>query len=126
MRTAFLMILLLAACGGGGGAPPEATEPAPEPVAHQEEHPTMSAELSAFHDALAPLWHDESPQRQAKTCDQADELLALARKVEGGAELVTSVEALQADCKAGGAQFADKFTAVHDRFHALMETQSTK
>src|SRR5262245_10635677 len=66
MIRTLTLALVLAACGGN--------KPAPAPAEHHmegehAEHEAMSAEMSQFHDVLAPRWHAEKgPQRMKDTC----------------------------------------------------------
>jgi hypothetical protein len=126
----------LTACGGAAQpATPMAMAPAEtEPAQHQDEHGDMPAELVAFHDVLAPLWHDETPERQAKTCAQVGELDAKAGPLTGVevaaekkdawtaavTQLDASIDELGAACTAGG-DFTASFTKVHEGFHGLLE-----
>ena len=140
MRTIlFTMILAVAACGGSSKTDTEEPGGA-EPIAHEGEkheeggHPELTAEMHAFHDVLAPLWHSEAPDRQDKTCENAGEMLALGEKIQDapnpGADsaawgeavktLMLSIVKLMDECKAGG-DFEANFGAVHDAFHGLME-----
>jgi hypothetical protein len=142
MRTIFCsLILAVAACGGASKS--EIEEPAggsSEPIGNEEatheehQHPELTAEMHAFHDVLAPLWHASTPDRQATTCDSAGTLLALGEDIQDapnpGADeaawgeavkrLMLSVVTLMDGCKAGG-DFEAHFGAVHDAFHGLME-----
>lgn len=97
-----------------------------------------SVALGKFHDVLAPRWHaDKTPQRMPNTCAAsaefrtgADAIVAAsppngadaAAWASAGKQLVESVAALDAACKAGdAAAFEPAFTTVHERFHAAME-----
>jgi len=144
MRTIlFTLILAVAACGGSSKTDTEEPGGA-EPVAHvegegeegkgEEGHPELTAEMSAFHDVLAPLWHSESPDRQDKTCENAGKMLSLGEKIQNapnpGADetawaeavqtLMVSIVKLMDECKSGG-DFDANFGAVHDAFHGLLE-----
>jgi hypothetical protein len=143
MRTIlFTLIVAVAACGGS--SKPDTEEPAggADPIAHEEGeekheeggHPELTAEMHAFHDVLAPLWHSEAPDRQDKTCENAGRMLSLGEKIQDapnpGADatawaeavktLMVSIVKLMDECKAGG-DFDANFGAVHDAFHGLME-----
>ena len=129
----------LTACGGSAPPQPMAAAPAEvEPAQPQhDEHGDMPAELVAFHDVLKPLWHDETPERQAKTCGQVGELDAKAAPLAGVevaaekkdawtaavAQLESSIDELNAACTGGG-DFVGSFTKVHDGFHGLLEIAS--
>ncbi|GMV17693.1 MAG: hypothetical protein HS104_32245 [Polyangiaceae bacterium] len=80
----------------------------------------LSPELKDFHAVLSPLWHmDKGPGRADKTCA---EVAKLQEKADGtkDAELTAAVKALGDECaKEGRAEFDARFTAVHERFHAL-------
>jgi len=104
---------------------------------HGGEHPGLPAELDAFHDILAPLWHDQSADRTAKTCTAAGELEVKAAAVaaaappagadaaawqKGGADLKAAVAALRAECSsAARTSFQPTFSTLHDAFHHMME-----
>ncbi|HUS67570.1 MAG TPA: hypothetical protein VMZ28_23705 [Kofleriaceae bacterium] len=135
----FALALTTAATACGGSAP-AATPMAAAPVEvepaqpQQDEHGDMPAELVAFHDVLRPLWHDETPERQAKTCAQVGELDAKAGPLTGVevaadkkevwtsavAQLEASIDELGAACTGGG-DFMASFTKVHEGFHGLLE-----
>lgn len=137
--TIFALALTASAAACGGTSPqttPMAAAPAEvEPAQPQhDEHGDMPAELVAFHDVLKPLWHDETPERQAKTCGQVGELDAKAGPLAGVevaaekkeawtsavAQLDASIDELGAACTGGG-DFMASFTKVHDGFHGLLE-----
>lgn len=102
----------------------------------------MSAPLKAFHDTLAPLWHaPKGPDRVAKTCAQAmtmnDKASAIgaapppvkgdaaAWKAEAG-ELSGATRALVAECETEGRpKFEERFAAIHEHFHKVMELSSS-
>jgi hypothetical protein len=124
-KRMFALVFSLAVAGCGG------TQKAAPPVA---EAPPPNAEkaVADFHDVLAPLWHaDPSPQRTEDTCAKAPEMVALAETVnkaaqpawaEQAAGLVSSSQALAADCQAGRAGFEAKFHDVHEAFHRVAES----
>ena len=137
--TIFVLALIGSAAACGGGAPPAtamAAAPAEvEPAQPQhDEHGDLPAELVAFHDVLKPLWHDETPDRQAKACAQVGELDAKAGPLAGVevaaekkeawtsavAQLEASIDELGTACTGGG-DFMASFTRVHDGFHGLVE-----
>lgn len=141
MRTIlFSLVLAVAACGGSSKSDTEEPVGGAEPIAHEEErkaeggHPELTAEMHAFHDVLAPLWHSETPDRQDSTCANAGKMLDLGQDIQDapnpGAEptawelavkqLMLSVMKMMDECKSGG-DFEANFGAVHDAFHGLME-----
>lgn len=140
-RIPLTLSLFLIACGGAGDSSP--TTPAaasPAPAAeHHDDHGDLPPALVAFHDALRPLWHDETPERQAKTCAQVNELESRATPLES-AEVpadrqekwkieVTGLKAALMELSnacAGNADFAASFTRVHDSFHHLVEIAGGK
>lgn len=139
-RTVLLSFLVTAAataCGGKSTPVPAttATEPAGNPDMHHEHD--FPAEMDAFHDKLAPLWHDDDAQaRVVATCAATGELDALAAGVKGtppadvdaaawderATVLVDSITRLSAACgSADRATFDADFHAVHSAFHGLIE-----
>lgn len=139
MRIVLASIFFLAACGGAASEPAEPTPtPAVETHEHAEnpdEHPPMTAELHGLHEAIAPLWHDESAERQAKTCAATGDLVAKSATVAQAAvpegvdatawkagldRLDASIAQLQGAC-GGTGDFTAAFTGVHDAFHALLD-----
>ena len=141
MRTVLLAIAVAAATAacGGKSKPADSTvtsQPAGNP-GEEHEH-SFPAEMGAFHDKLAPLWHADSGQaRIDETCAATGELDALAAGVKNGAvpagadpatygeradALVASVVKLSAACgSADRATFDADFGGVHSAFHALIE-----
>jgi hypothetical protein len=138
MRTVLftLAVGFVAACGGTSKpAATTATEPAGNPSEHEHEFP---AEVGAFHDKLAPLWHDENKQaRVDATCTATGELDALAANIvqapaPAGVDaakwsaqataLQESITKLSAACgDPERATFETDFAAVHSTFHHLIE-----
>lgn len=123
-----LLSVLLGACGSS--QPAAETTPPPKADEHEghEEHGDMPAEVQAFHDVLAPLWHaPEGAERTAKTCDSTGALEEKAVAIEAvwkteGKELHDSVKALAEECaRDGRPEFQTRFAAVHTAFHALAE-----
>jgi hypothetical protein len=104
---------------------------------HAGGHPGLPPELDAFHGVLAPLWHDESADRTAKTCTAVGELDTRATAIaaapvptgadaaawqKGGADLKAAVAALRTECStAARARFQPTFSALHEAFHHMME-----
>ena len=81
----FALLICAAACGGKSrpaAAPATASEHAHEGSgsgAMQEEHAGMPAELTAFHDLLAPHFHAaDGPQRLQDTCAAIDQFRSTA------------------------------------------------
>lgn len=142
-RAAVLSITIaataaVAACGGKSA--PATTSATTEPAGNRgEDHEHhFPAEMSAFHDKLAPLWHADSGQpRVDATCAATGELDALAASVrdaappagvdaatwsERGTALVDSITKLSAACGSPDrATFEPDFHAVHGAFHGLIE-----
>lgn len=145
MRS-ILFIVAIAAAACGGASKPDTTEPEPasgtmpagehEHEGEGDHHEALPADVHAFHETLAPLWHSEAADRQAATCAKGAELADGAAKIEAAAapegvdaaawtaaakELTAASQALVTDCGAGAADFDATFTALHDRFHGLIE-----
>jgi hypothetical protein len=139
MRAVFFSLTILAAACGGKAKPATtstATEPAGNPGEQHEHH--FPAEVGAFHDKLAPLWHADAGQpRVDQTCAATGELDALAASIakapapEGtdaaawstkAAELQASITKLSAACgDPARATFDADFEGVHHAFHHLIE-----
>jgi hypothetical protein len=141
IRTLTLFFALAAtACGGGKAAPATSSTTQTAEGAEQHEmmeHEGMSAEMTKFHDVLAPRWHAEhGPQRMQDTCTAVPEFQADAEAIatatppeKANADtwtastraLVDSITTLDAACKANdSAQFEEAFHQVHESFHGLM------
>jgi hypothetical protein len=140
MRAILFSILVVAAaaCGNKSKGPetPEGggTEEHGHDAEHHE-HPAMPAELTAFHDHLAPLWHSEAPDRKDATCKDAGVLLGLGADIQGapapeGAaadwsdrvnSLLLAIDQMKEGCQSGTGDFEADFTAVHDGFHGLLD-----
>lgn len=137
-RTALLSLTLAMAAACGGKSTPAATA-ATEPAGNPGEHHAhdFPAEMDAFHDKLAPLWHDGDAQaRVDATCAATGELDALAAAVKNAppagvdaaawdgraTALGDSITKLSAACgSADRATFEADFHAVHSAFHGLIE-----
>ncbi|HUQ04493.1 MAG TPA: hypothetical protein VM261_18460 [Kofleriaceae bacterium] len=143
MRSILLAITVAAAASACGGKSKPATstdisqsQPAGNP-GEEHEH-SFPAEMGAFHDKLAPLWHADSNQaRIDQTCTATGELDALAAGVKNGAvpegvdpakyseradALTASIVKLSAACGSPDrATFDADFGGVHSAFHALIE-----
>jgi hypothetical protein len=103
----------------------------------EHHHGAAGGPIDKFHEQLAPLWHaPESPKRVADTCAAAATLHGLANDIvmAGAGEgtkpdyldathkLVETVAALHKECgTADRKDFAAKFGAVHEAFHAVAE-----
>ena len=147
MSHKFTLLLLFAAASCGGQKPAPATSTTTqtaeghEGMAHEGqpgmEHEGMPAEMTKFHDVLAPRWHaDKGPQRMKDTCaalpdfhTDADAIAKATPPTKANADtwttatraLVDSVNGLDPVCKANdAAKFEDAFHKVHENFHGLM------
>jgi hypothetical protein len=120
--SALTLTAILHACGGNEPAPASPTNANPnEKSEHHEHHGDLPPPVHAFHETLAPLWHDKSPDRATKTCENAATLEQKANATNDKA-LISTTAALAAECqKDGRPDFEAKFKAVHERFHALAE-----
>lgn len=127
------LVLAAAACGGKNPAPATATTA--QPAGH--DHAGMPAEVTKFHDVLAPRWHAEKgPQRMQDTCAvvadfqaDADAIAKATPPATANADtwtsstkaLVDSVAGLDTTCKANdSAKFEEAFHQLHENFHAVM------
>jgi hypothetical protein len=125
--------MLFAACGASSKqtAPPK------------EEHGDLPPAVHAFHELLAPLWHaDPGDQRTNDTCAKLEDMRQRAADIvvaeppaaasadqagyrDAASALVHAVVELGDACSADGrAGFTERFAAVHDSFHAVMEKAS--
>ena len=141
IRTLTLVIVLAAAACGGKKPAPANNATMPEHAeaggAEAGEHAGMPAEMTKFHDVLAPRWHAEKgPQRMKDTCAALPEFHADADAIakatppeKANADtwttstraLVDSVNGLDPICKANdAAKFEEAFHKVHENFHGLM------
>jgi hypothetical protein len=89
----------------------------------QEHHHALTADLHAFHQRLAPLWHAPAgAERLSNTCAAAPELAQLAsavRSVDAKA-LQHATALLRKHCANEPRDIEQAFSAVHDAFHALI------
>lgn len=135
-----VIVLAAAACGGKKSAPATSTttQTAEAHEGHEAmEHENMPAEMTKFHDVLAPRWHAEKgPQRMKDTCAaipqfqaDADAIAKATPPEKANADtwasstkaLVESVAGLDSTCKANdAAKFEEAFHKVHESFHGLM------
>jgi hypothetical protein len=100
---------------------------------HHDHHPPMDADLHAFHEVLAPVFHmDKGAARADKACAGAAAMKEAAGKVAASrtndgakgkaTELVTQVDALAAACAGADKSAVEaKLDEVHGAFHATME-----
>lgn len=148
VRNTVLALVVAAGCGGAGQGSPPPLETARDGARHDvrpgkhggegEEMIAMTPEVKAFHDALAPRWRAEhGARRMADTCAAIPDLrsgadaITAARPPEraepaewkaSGRDLGAAVAALGETCQANdAAKFEPAFTAVHERFHAVLE-----
>lgn len=134
MKTMLAFVVVLtAACGGA--KTPAATGPGPTPGA--EHHPNMGAEMTRFHDVLAPRWHaDKGEKRKADTCAAVPQFQSNAAALANSTpppsaeaaswstatkELTVAVGGLEAACASSPNDFEAAFERVHTVFHAVME-----
>ncbi|OGS92622.1 MAG: hypothetical protein A2Z95_07260 [Gallionellales bacterium GWA2_60_18] len=83
---------------------------------------SFAKDVDAFHAALAPLWHAPAGKERAQNvCAQAPRLESLAREVHSGdaKPLLSSITALQAQCRTNPADIDAAFSQVHEAFHHL-------
>lgn len=104
------------------------------------EHRELGGALGAFHEELAPLWHAEKGDaRTQKTCEHVKALGDAAARVASeprpdhakaddaawkahAADLVAATGGLTDACaKDGRPAFDERFRAVHEAFHRLLE-----
>jgi hypothetical protein len=141
IRTLSLVIVLAATACGGKQSTPATSQAAQKSEGHEGhegmEHEGMSAEMTKFHDVLAPRWHaDKGPQRMKDTCTAVPEFRADADAIakatppeKANADtwttstraLVDAINGLETTCKANDAtKFEAAFGKVHESFHGLM------
>lgn len=132
MKRFVIVTIVLAACGGS--EKPATTDPTTKPA--MDEHDKLTPELTAFHNVLKPLWHQDKGDAQVTaTCGATADLLTKAKAVQAapvpdkvdaaawadaGTKLVASVEALGATCTGDKSTFDATFNDVHNAFHAAM------
>jgi hypothetical protein len=106
---------------------------------HGEKHHEheMKGPLGDLHAVLAPVWHDKSPERLTKACDQAKVMRDKSAAVEAAPapegvdaaaftatakEMTAAADALIAACAADGRPDVEaKFSTFHDAFHKAVE-----
>lgn len=134
---------LAIACGGSDRAPatPSTGEPAAPttgepgaPAADQHDH-DLPADLAAFHDVLAPVWHSEVTPKPA--CPNSSKLFIASENIDPMAApegvdpdawmeaadlLLASALQLSQACNQMGDDAAaqESLIEMHDRFHALV------
>lgn len=137
MKRLLIVTIVLAACGGSEKPAPKDNDPAAKPA--MDEHDKLTPELTAFHDVLKPLWHQDKGEAQVTaTCDAGADLQAKAKAVTAAAVpagvdaaqwqqltlgLEKSVDKLIAICGADRSGFDAAFADVHTAFHAAMGAQ---
>jgi len=135
MKRFALLFVVAAACGGSEKPAPVG----PTTMGNEGmEHPKLTPELDAFHEAIAPRWHaDKGEARMTDTCGAVPDFQAKAAAVkaaaapdkvdatawaDAGAGLETAIAGLETAC--GGTDmpaFETAFEGVHDAFHHAME-----
>lgn len=88
----------------------------------KHEH-AFAADVHAFHEQLAPLWH--APAGKARidnTCKAAPELARLAAAIQSrdATALSKAIAQLQQECSNEPMDIEQAFSAVHDAFHQLI------
>lgn len=146
--SVYLFALAIGAYGCAGEQHPAADQPPhSEPAGgehHHGEHGKdghheheMKGPIGDLHSVLAPIWHDKSPERLTKACDQAKTMRDKSAVVEtapapegadaaavtaSAKEMTAAADALMAACAANGRPDVEaKFSAFHDAFHKTME-----
>jgi hypothetical protein len=141
MRCAAIVVSCVTIACGGKHPPAQQHGDEHAPAEHHgdEHHHALPPELGRFHDELAPRWHAEKgPDRVKSTCDAIPEFRSRADAVAkaappssatgdawtaGTKQLVDSVAALDAKCRANDATaFDSAFAQVHESFEALAES----
>ena len=142
------VVVLFAACGGTktpaatGPTGAEGASTAAGPTPGAGEHANMGAEMTRFHDVLAPHWHAEKGEkRKADTCAAVPEFQTHAAALSSSTppataepagwstatqELTIAVGGLEAACQTSPKDFEVAFERVHTVFHAVMELGEAK
>jgi hypothetical protein len=137
---ALLFAAAVAACGSSSRQ--AAVEPIETPEKHGG-HELPVPELNAYHEVLAPVWHDKVTAKDwAGVCGEAPRLAEAGAKVKAATlpeelgdretkyrELATTLADLSEQLSTGcdpskGEDLAGRMTMIHDTFHALMESVS--
>lgn len=132
---AFVLAALVAGCGGKSA-------PATSTIEHSDsmhdEHAGMPADVTRFHDELAPLYHAApGPDRVEAACGAMGDFNELIGNLEQApppadvdavawgervGELRGSIGAFGIDCVENDRkEFDARFETLHDSFHALIE-----
>lgn len=94
-------------------------------AAEFRQHPhRLAADVDAFHSVLAPVWHmPMGKERSRKACAQAGKMETTAGAIRStdATQLIDSVSAFRAQCRANPAKVDEAFAQVHEAFHHLME-----
>jgi hypothetical protein len=91
---------------------------------HEEHMHSISKDVDALHDVLAPLWHAKAgKKRSQKVCGQVDQLANLARAIHAmdTKSLVESIAGLKVQCQATPTNIDAAFAELHEAFHHLAE-----
>lgn len=147
--TLFCASALFVACGGGSGESSSGSSTAPGNATAGDEtapagSPTASPtpEVDELHDALAPVFHMEAGTgRATAACEASARFGSLSRAVQGaaapagadaagwataGTNLVTTADALSAECTATGPAVEERLSTFHDAFHAVMDAAGSR
>lgn len=129
----------LVGCGGSGGGDVAEGEGGEGHAGgeHGGEHGELPAEVTAFHDALAPVWHAEEGQvRRDAACENIHVLDGAADDVEAMSvpegvdenawhaatdDLMADVDVVAGACEGDADDVEAKLSEVHDAFHAIVE-----
>ena len=139
MSRLLVLAFVVAALGcGGKSKPATSTVEHADHMEGKDHHAGQPAEVAAFHDRLAPLWHAEANQaRTDGTCGAIGDFEQLLGNLERAAAPETvdavawgerlgalreSIGAMGEDCANNQAgAFEAKFETVHNSYHALIE-----
>lgn len=139
---------LLSACGGGSSGGSSSSAAPGNDTAGDETAPgsvpaaSAMAEVDELHDDLAPVFHMEAgAARATAACEHAERFGSLSRAVQGasvpeggdaaawataGTNLVTTSDALSAECTATGPAAEERLIAFHDAFHAVLDAAGSR
>lgn len=84
----------------------------------------FASDVDALHEVLGPLWHAPIGKKRAQNvCAQVGKLGSLSRDISSGDNkaLLTSIAALEAQCKTNPSDIDAAFSQVHEAFHHLAE-----
>ncbi|MCP5143642.1 MAG: hypothetical protein H6978_02345 [Gammaproteobacteria bacterium] len=97
-----------------------AVQAAEEDHAHE-----FTAEVNAFHQVMAPLWHaPKDAERMAGTCATLPQMNALADRIKAAnvGLLKDALKGMEQPCGSGNERaFEAAFEQLHDAFHAVSE-----